>query len=427
MSARLEALKARISTTLEGAPAPVQAVAVTAAVGAMFAVVVAGVNIDAPSAFLSFSGLVVLVAVALARTGVTAGIRTVTRARPRVTALLVLVSVLAFPLTQLDDPVWIRVAALGAIFAGLAVGLNIVVGQAGLLDLGYAAFFGIGAYTGAMLSECTRCPVFHHVPWGLALLASGVVGAIFGVLLGFPVLRLRGDYLAIVTLGFGEIVRITLNNLDQVPLWGGNLTNGPNGLFGVQHPAIGPLDLGAPVSLLGVEVPNVIGYYYVMVLFTLVMVVMVRRMVHSRIGRAWMAVREDEEAARAMGINTTVTKLLAFASGAFFGGIAGNIFVHFQTGASPEDFSFIASITVLAMVVLGGMGNVGGVVLGSILLIALPEKLRFVSDYRFLIFGAVLMLMMRYRPEGLLPEERRKLELEPRRVLSPAEAGQVEP
>jgi branched-chain amino acid transport system permease protein len=289
--------------------------------------------------------------------------------------------------------------------------LNIVVGRAGLLDLGYAAFFGIGAYTGAMLADCARCPMAHHVPWLLALLASGVVGALFGVLLGTPVLRLRGDYLAIVTLGFGEIVRVSLNNLDNVPVIGTNLTNGPNGLFGVGHPKIGPLDLGSSVTIFGTSVPNVLKYYFLALLLMFVIVFVVRRMDSSRIGRAWTAIREDEEAARAMGINTTRAKLLAFASGAFFGGMAGNLFVHFQTGTSPDDFSFIISVTVLAMVVLGGMGNTTGVVLGAILLIAVPEKLRFVSDYRFLLFGAVLMVMMRFRPEGLVPEQRRRLEL----------------
>src|SRR5439155_18759290 len=164
--------------------------------------------------------------------------------------------VLAFPLTQLNNPVWIRVAALGAIFSGLALGLNIVVGRTGLLDLGYAAFFGIGAYSGAMFSNCARCPVFVPVPWLLALLLSGLIGALFGVLLGVPVLRLRCDYLAIVTLGFGEIIRVTLNNLAQVPVLGTNLTNGPNGLFGVAHPKLGPLDFGSSVSIFGTQVPN---------------------------------------------------------------------------------------------------------------------------------------------------------------------------
>ena len=272
----------------------------------------------------------------LGRIGVVDVMRTFASTRRRISMSLVVLAVLAFPITQIDNPVWIRVAALGAIFAALGVGLNIVVGRAGLLDLGYAAFFGIGAYAGAMLSECERCPVFVHVPWGVSLLVSGIVGALFGILLGFPVLRLRGDYLAIVTLGFGEIIRIALNNLDSVPFVGTNLTNGPNGLFGVGNPKVGPLDLGAPVDLFGRSVPNVLSYYYVMVAIILLIVFVVRRLDASRVGRAWTAMREDEGAAQAMGINTTATKLLAFATGAFFGAIAGNVFVHFQGGTSPR-------------------------------------------------------------------------------------------
>jgi branched-chain amino acid transport system permease protein len=375
----------------------------------VFAVVLAGIAINQPAAFGGYVIAVALGVVALGRLGVIGALRDVTRG-PLGRAISFAL-ILAFPFTQLTNPLWIRVAGLGAIFAALALGLNIVVGRAGLLDLGYAAFFGIGAFSGALLSDCTRCPMQHHLPWLLALLISGLFGAVFGVLLGTPVLRLRGDYLAIVTLGFGEIVRIALNNLDDVPILHTNLTNGPNGLFGVGHPRIGPVDLGSPITVFGTEVPNVIKYYFVALALMLVIVFVVKRMDSSRIGRAWTAVREDEQAAQAMGINTTRAKLLAFATGAFFGGVAGNIFVHFQTGTSPDDFSFIISVTVLAMVVLGGMGNATGVAIGAVLLIALPEKLRFVSDYRFLIFGAILMVMMRFRPEGLIPEQRRRREL----------------
>jgi len=399
-------MRERVEALMRGRGGSVGAIVVP---GVIFGLVLAGIAIDQPAAFGGYIVAVALAIVFLGRSGVITPLRDVTRGPlgRAVSFLLILV----FPFTQLHNPLWIRVAGLGAIFAALALGLNIVVGRAGLLDLGYAAFFGIGAFSGAMFSDCARCPMQHHLPWALALLISGLFGAVFGVLLGTPVLRLRGDYLAIVTLGFGEIVRIALNNLDDVPLIHANLTNGPNGLFGVGHPKIGPIDLGSPIDVFGVEVPNVLKYYFVALLLMFVIVFVVRRMDSSRIGRAWTAIREDEQAAQAMGINTTIAKLLAFATGAFFGGVAGNIFVHFQTGTSPDDFSFIISVTVLAMVVLGGMGNATGVALGAVLLIALPEKLRFVSDYRFLIFGAILMLMMRFRPEGLLPEQRRRREL----------------
>jgi branched-chain amino acid transport system permease protein len=422
LNERLAHVRASVDAWAGRAPSKVRLAASVVGPIGLFLLILGGVAIDDPAGFTIFGVVTVLILWFLARAGVINTLRTFASANMRLTSMLTLVIVLVFPLTQLADPVWIRVAALGATFAALAIGLNIVVGRAGLLDLGYAAFFGIGAYTAAMLSECERCPVSFHIPWFAALVASGVVGAMFGVLLGFPVLRLRGDYLAIVTLGFGEIVRISLNNLDEVPGLGINLTNGPNGLFGVVNPKVGPIDLGAPVSILGREVPSVINYYYVTILFILLVMFVVRRVDRSRIGRAWTAIREDEQAAQAMGINTTVTKLLAFASGAFFGGVAGNIFVHFQGGTSPEDFSFLVSVTVLAMVVLGGMGNSVGVVIGAVLLIAIPEKLRFVHDYRFLILGAVLMVMMRFRPEGLLPERRRRLELSER----PAEAEAIQ-
>jgi branched-chain amino acid transport system permease protein len=399
-------MRERLETLLQGRGRNVGAVVVP---GVIFGLVLAGIVIDQPLAFGGYVVAVALGLVLLGRAGVIAPLREVTRGSLGRAVSFVLI--LVFPFTQLNNPLWIRVAGLGAIFAALALGLNIVVGRAGLLDLGYAAFFGIGAFTGAMLSDCARCPMQHHLPWLLALLISGLFGAVFGVLLGTPVLRLRGDYLAIVTLGFGEIVRIALNNLDDVPILHTNLTNGPNGLFGVGNPKIGPLDFGSAIDIFGVEVPNVIKYYFLALALMLVIVFVVRRMDSSRIGRAWTAIREDEQAAQAMGINTTRAKLLAFATGAFFGGVAGNIFVHFQSGTSPDDFSFIISVTVLAMVVLGGMGNATGVALGAVLLIALPEKLRFVSDYRFLLFGAILMVMMRFRPEGLIPEQRRRREL----------------
>ncbi|MGH2689286.1 MAG: branched-chain amino acid ABC transporter permease [Actinomycetota bacterium] len=392
-------------------PRPLRPLGAVAGPAALFAFLVAAIRLEDPLTFALFCSSAGVLGWLLHRSGALGAVRAFREEYRVLTIAAGAVALLVFPLTQLQSAVWIRVAVLGGIYAALALGLNIVVGRTGLLDLGYAAFFGIGAYVGAMTSNCAGCPIAFALPWGASLLASAVVGAFFGILLGFPVLRLRGDYLAVVTLGFGEIVRVALNNLDHVPLVGINLTNGPNGLFGVQQPAVGPLDLGTPLTLFGLELPSILKYYYLELLLTLVIVLVVRRLDRSRIGRAWTAIREDELAARSMGINTTTTKLLAFASGAFFGGIAGNVFVHFQTGTSPDDFSFELSILVLAMVVLGGMGNVAGVVVGSVLLVALPEKLRFVDEFRFLILGLSLMLMMRFRPEGLLPEKRRQREL----------------
>ncbi|MGH2721702.1 MAG: branched-chain amino acid ABC transporter permease [Actinomycetota bacterium] len=407
----MPAVRERIDRWAARTPRPVRALGALAGPAAVFGFLVGAIRLEDPLMFALFCSSGGVLVWLLRRSGVLGVLRAFGDEHRVLTIVAGASAMLAFPLTQLQSAVWIRVAVLGAVYAALALGLNIVVGRTGLLDLGYAAFFGIGAYAAAMTSSCTGCPIAFPMPWLASLLASAVIGALFGVLLGFPVLRLRGDYLAVVTLGFGEIVRVALNNLDHVPLAGINLTNGPNGLFGVGQPRLGPVDLGTPFSLFGLELPSILKYYYVALLLTLLIVLVVRRLDRSRIGRAWTAIREDELAARAMGINTTTTKLLAFASGAFFGGIAGNVFVHFQTGTSPADFSFDLSILVLAMVVLGGMGNVAGVVVGSVLLVALPEKLRFVEEFRYLFLGLSLMLMMRFRPEGLLPEKRRQREL----------------
>ena len=314
---------------------------------------------------------------------------------------------------------WVRIIDVALLFIMLALGLNIVVGFAGLLDLGYIAFFAVGAYSYALLAS----PQFGiHWPF-LALLPLGaLVAATFGVLLGAPTLRLRGDYLAIVTLGFGEIIRILLNNLNR-PV---NITNGPQGITLIDPLQVGGLSLSRTHDLAGLIIAPVHSYYFVFLACALVSIFISLRLEDSRIGRAWTAIREDELAAAAMGINTRNVKLLAFAMGATFGGIAGGLFASFQGFISPESFALLDSIMVLCMVVLGGMGNVGGVVLGAILLTALPEALRYIgplqqrwlgevyvepSDLRMLLFGLALVLMMLFRPAGLWPSSIRRREL----------------
>ena len=314
---------------------------------------------------------------------------------------------------------WVRIIDIALLFVMLALGLNIVVGFAGLLDLGYIAFFAVGAYCYALLAS----PQFG-IHWSfLALLPLGaLVAAVFGVILGAPTLKLRGDYLAIVTLGFGEIIRIFLVNLNR-PL---NITNGPRGIT-----LIDPLQ-GAGISLSKTytyewfSLAPVHMYYFVFLACALLTIFISLRLENSRIGRAWVAIREDELAAAAMGINTRNVKLLAFAMGATFGGVAGTLFASFQGFISPESFTLLDSVMVLCMVVLGGMGNVGGVVLGAILLTALPEALRYMgplqqqwlgrvfidpSDLRMLLFGLALVLMMLFRPAGLWPSKTRRREL----------------
>lgn len=272
----------------------------------------------------------------------------------------------------------IDVATTTLIYVILALGLNLVVGQTGLLHLGYVAFYGIGAYTYALLSTGV------HASFWIGLPAAMFAAAIFGLVLGFPVLRLRGDYLAIVTLGFGEVTRLVLRNWDEV-------TNGPNGILGIARPSLGGWVLDTPAS-----------FYYLVLVLALLALFAMRRIFQSRIGRAWVAIREDELAARTIGIDVARYKLLAFALGAAVAGLGGSVFAAKMTFVSPESFTFFESVIILCMVVLGGMGSLPGVVLGAAVITILPELLRGLSDYRMLIFGAAMVLLMVFRPQGLI-------------------------
>jgi branched-chain amino acid transport system permease protein len=320
---------------------------------------------------------------------------------------------------------WVRVLDFAMLYVMLALGLNLVVGFAGLLDLGYIAFYAVGAYTAALLSSPHLATQFEwiahlapgglHIPFLIIVPLAMAAAALFGVLLGAPTLRLRGDYLAIVTLGFGEIVRIFMNNLDR-PL---NITNGPKGINGIDPIHIGDFSLAQTHYVFGLEFPSVYLYYYAFVLCALLVVWVCTRLQHCRIGRAWAAIREDEIAAKAMGINTRNVKLLAFAMGASFGGLSGAMFGTFQGFVSPESFTLQESIVVLACVVLGGMGHIPGVILGAALLAVLPEFLRTTVGpfqravfgheivdtevIRQLVYALAMILIMLYRQEGLWP------------------------
>ncbi|HEX4928608.1 MAG TPA: ABC transporter ATP-binding protein [Burkholderiales bacterium] len=328
-------------------------------------------------------------------------------------------AVLPFVLAQAGTS-WVRITNYAILYCLLALGLNIVVGFAGLLDLGYIAFYAVGAYAYALLAS----PHFGlHLPFWVILPIGAAIAALFGVLLGAPTLKLRGDYLAIVTLGFGEIVRIFLNNLSR-PI---NLTNGPRGIVGIDPLRIDGFSFAQPQSWLGLDFSGPIKYYYALLVLLLGIIVVNLRLQNSRIGRAWEAIREDEVAARAMGIDTTRLKLLAFAIGATFGGVAGGMFSSIQGFISPESFVLVESIMVVSMVVLGGMGNVWGVILGALLLSFTPEVLRWTVQpvqrslfgrtlvdpevIRMLLFGLALVLIMLFRPGGLLPSAVRKREL----------------
>jgi branched-chain amino acid transport system permease protein len=335
---------------------------------------------------------------------------------------LIVVALLALPfVAAMGGQAWVRILNFAILYVFLALGLNIVVGFAGLLDLGYIAFYAVGAYTYALLAS----PHFGlHFPFWVILPIGAVVACFFGVVLGSPTLKLRGDYLAIVTLGFGEIVRIFMNNLNA-PV---NITNGAQGITLIDPVAIGSLKFSTTTHFLGISFSGPQKYYYLLLALVLLVIVINLRLQNSRIGRAWQAIREDEIAAKAVGINTRNLKLLAFAMGASFGGVAGGVFSAMQGFVSPESFSLIESIMILAMVVLGGMGHIPGVILGAVLLTILPEALRYgvgpiqmavfgkmlvdPESMRMLIFGLALVLVMRFKPAGLWPSPERKRELQ---------------
>ena len=334
------------------------------------------------------------------------------------------VALLVLPLLlQSVGNAWVRIADMALLYVMLALGLNVVVGYAGLLDLGYVAFFAIGAYMYGLLASPHLTETFagiaalfpnglHSPIWLVIPMGAGLAG-VFGVVLGAPTLRLRGDYLAIVTLGFGEIIRVFMNNLDQ-PY---NITNGPKGLGELDPLRMFGLNLNRRLELGDFEVSSVTLFYYLFLALVVLSVFISHRLQLSRIGRAWMAIREDEIAAKAMGINTRNMKLLAFGMGATFGGVSGAMFAAFQGFISPESFSLMESVMIVAMVVLGGIGHLPGVVLGGVLLSALPEVLRYVaaplqsmtdgrldaSILRQLLIALAMISVMLLRPRGLWP------------------------
>jgi branched-chain amino acid transport system permease protein len=365
------------------------------------------------------------------------------------TAAIAAVLLIIPHIVGLGGNAWVQILAFALLYVMLALGLNVVVGFAGLLDLGYIAFYAVGAYMYALLASphltdnfpliAQWFPSGLHAPILFVIVLGAALAALCGALLGAPTLKLRGDYLAIVTLGFGEIVRIFMNNLNQ-PI---NITNGPQGITGIDpismpgvHFASGP-GSGGKVEILGglITTHKVYFYYYLFLVLAILTIIICIRLQNSRIGRAWMAIREDEIAAKAMGINTRNVKLLAFAMGASFGGVAGAMFSAFQQFVSPESFTLNESIVVLAMVVLGGLGHVPGVIVGALFLAALPEVLRHVLPgvrdgvmnviapviggdsffansirnllepevFRYLLFGLAMVVIMLYKPKGIWP------------------------
>ncbi len=335
-----------------------------------------------------------------------------------------LIALLVLPLVlQTFGNGWVRIVDVALLYVLLALGLNIVVGFAGLLDLGFVAFYAVGAYMFALLASPHLLETFPalaamfpnglHMPLWVVVPLAALLAGLTGALLGAPTLKLRGDYLAIVTLGFGEIIRIFMNNLDQ-PV---NLTNGPRGIGSIDPVTVFGHPLSKPIEVWGVTLPSVTLYYYLFLLLVVVSVLICHRLAHSRFGRAWMAIREDELAAKAMGIHTRNMKLLAFGLGATFGGVSGCMFASFQGFVSPESFSLMESVMIIAMVVLGGIGHLPGVIVGALLLAALPEVLRYVAGpmqaltdgrvdaaiLRQLLIALAMIGVMLWRPSGLWP------------------------
>lgn len=345
--------------------------------------------------------------------------------------LIVILTLLPFVIQLAFGNAWLRTLDTAMLYIMLALGLNIVIGYAGLLDLGYIAFYAVGAYTYALLNSPQLLPLLAgsgyegllHTPIWIVLPLVAVLAAVFGVLLGAPTLKLRGDYLAIVTLGFGEIIRLLLRNLTR-PV---NITNGPIGINQIAPIHVAGHAINKPIYIGSVQLSSLHQYYYLFLVLVLLVTLVSSRLQHSRIGRAWIAIREDELAAQAMGIHTRNVKLLAFAMGASFGGISGALFASYQGFISPESFILMESVMILAMVVLGGMGHIPGVILGAILICLTPEVLRDVvnplqdhllgervvapDDLRMLVFAVALILVMLLRPEGLWPSRRRKAEM----------------
>ncbi|MYV52538.1 branched-chain amino acid ABC transporter permease [Streptomyces sp. SID3212] len=393
-------------------PSYVEILIIVAALAVGLFVFTYGIGTEYDELFIGFLITAGFGFAALAKSGLMARISVITSRHRNVTMAGAFAAAAAFPFTQADD----QYATIGVyilIFATVALGLNIVVGLAGLLDLGYVAFLGVGAYAAAMVSGSPSSPFDLHLPFFGAVLVGAAASMVFGVLIGAPTLRLRGDYLAIVTLGFGEIFRITVNNLDGTS--GPDITNGSNGISSIPNLKMFGFDFGIPHDVFGVTIGRFANYFFLMLLITFVVVIVFRRSGDSRIGRAWVAIREDETAALAMGINGFRVKLIAFALGATLAGLAGTVQAHVTYTVTPEQYQFAHvvppnSAFLLAAVVLGGMGTISGPLVGAALLYLIPAKLQFLGNYQLLAFGLALVLLMRFRPEGLIPNRRRQLE-----------------
>ncbi|MEV8453532.1 branched-chain amino acid ABC transporter permease [Streptomyces sp. NPDC052095] len=407
-----DSLRAPQAPRAKPLPSWAEILIIVAAFGIGLYVFAYGIDTDYTELFIGFLITVAFAFTALHRAGLVSRITALTAKHRNITLAAALVAAVCFPFTQQKE----EYALIGAnilIFGTVALGLNVVVGLAGLLDLGYVAFLGVGAYAAALVSGSTMSAIGVEFPFWAAVLTGAGASLIFGVLIGAPTLRLRGDYLAIVTLGFGEIFRLTVNNLNGNS--GPDLTNGSQGIPSIPDLNFFGFDFGLKHNILGFDLGRSANYYLLMLVFTAVVVLVFRRSGESRIGRAWVAIREDETAATAMGINAFRLKLLAFALGATLAGLAGTVQAHVNYTVTPEQYQFAGSVPpnsafLLAAVILGGMGTLSGPLVGAALLYLIPAKLQFMQDYQLFLFGIALILLMRLRPEGLVADRRKQLE-----------------
>ncbi|WP_371822263.1 branched-chain amino acid ABC transporter permease [Streptomyces sp. M54] len=408
----LNTLRAPAPERAKDLPSWAEILIIAAAFGVALHVFTYGIDTEYAELFIGYIISVAFGFTALNRAGLISRITRLTTKHRNVTLAAALIAAFCFPFTQQNE----QYALIGAnilIFATVALGLNVVVGLAGLLDLGYVAFLGVGAYAAALVSGSPLSPVGVQFPFWAAVLTGAAASLVFGVVIGAPTLRLRGDYLAIVTLGFGEIFRLTVNALNGVS--GPDLTNGSQGIPSIPDLNLFGFDFGISHDIAGFTLGRSANYYLLMLVFTAVVVLVFRRSGESRIGRAWVAIREDETAATAMGINAFRLKLLAFALGATLAGLAGTVQAHVSYTVTPEQYQFAGSVPpnsafLLAAVILGGMGTLSGPLVGAALLYLIPAKLQFMQDYQLFLFGIALILLMRFRPEGLVADRRKQLE-----------------
>jgi len=361
---------------------------------ALYAIVILGLRIERPSLFVLYLGATASLILAYQRLPVVSRqIARDFRDNAGLAAVILTVLLVLYPIVVRDDPYLIHVAALSAIFAVMALGLNITLGFAGLLDIGFAVYFGAGAYTSAQLA------IHFGVGFWLGAVLGGFVAAAFGFVVAWPALRVHDHYLGLVTLGYGLMMNLLARNLKF-------LTNGTDGVIDIPPPAIGSHSFTEPLNILSLSMPFQTNFYYLASATALVGALVSYRLLNSKLGRAWEAIREDETAARCSGIDTRGLKILAFSTGAFFGGIGGALYAHMIGFISPDSFTFLESITILVMVVVGGAGNILGVVAGAIALVILPERLREFEHLRLLIFGLALVVLMINRPQGIFPRTR---------------------